>query len=94
MTILINPFVTSGYVSPGYFCDRQTEREQLIREISNGNNLALISTRRMGKSGLIGYCFGNESIACPYYTFFVDRIFGFLRCEGNSGIILKCYSGF
>lgn len=72
MTILTNPFVTSGYVSPEYFCDRQTESEQLIREISNGNNLALISTRRMGKSGLIEHCFGNESIACPYYTFFVD----------------------
>lgn len=72
MTILINPFVTSGYVSPEYFCDRQQESEQLIREISNGNNLALISTRRMGKSGLIEHCFGNESIACPYYTFFVD----------------------
>lgn len=72
MTILTNPFVTSGYVSPEYFCDRQQESEQLIREISNGNNLALISTRRMGKSGLIEHCFGNEAIARPYYTFFVD----------------------
>lgn len=72
MTILTNPFVTSGYVSPEYFCDRQQESEQLLREISNGNNLALISTRRMGKSGLIEHCFGNESIAGQYYTFFVD----------------------
>lgn len=72
MTILTNPFVTSGYVSPEYFCDRQQESEQLIREISNGNNLALISTRRMGKSGLIEHCFGNEAIARPFYTFFVD----------------------
>ena len=46
--------------------------EKLIREISNGNNLALISTRRMGKSGLIEHWFRNESIARPYYTFFVD----------------------
>ncbi len=67
MAILTNLFVTSGYVSSGYFCDWQTESEQLIREISNGNNLALLSTRRMGKSGLIEHCFGNESIACPYY---------------------------
>jgi len=72
MTILTNPFVTSGYVSPEYFCDRRQESEQLIGEIGNGNNLALISTRRMGKSGLIGHCFGKEEIARKYYTFFVD----------------------
>lgn len=72
MTILTNPFVTSGYVSPEYFCDRKQESEQLIGEIGNGNNLALISTRRMGKSGLIEHCFGNEFIARQYYTFFVD----------------------
>lgn len=72
MTILTNPFVTSGYVSPEYFCDRRQESEQLIGEISNGNNLALISTRRMGKSGLIEHCFGDEAIDRQYYTFFVD----------------------
>lgn len=53
MTIIRNPFITSGYVSSDYFCDREKESETLIREVSNGNNLALISTRRMGKTGLI-----------------------------------------
>ena len=72
MTILTNPFVTSGYVSPEYFCDRVRESEHLIGEITNGNNLALISTRRMGKSGLIEHCFGTPGIARQYYTFFVD----------------------
>lgn len=72
MTILTNPFVTSGYVSPEYFCDRQCESDQLVRELENGNNLALISTRRMGKSGLIEHCFGNAAINKAYYTFFAD----------------------
>lgn len=27
------------------------ESEQLVREVMNGNNLALVSTRRMGKQG-------------------------------------------
>ena len=33
-----NPFITSGYVSADYFCDRQQESELLVREVMNGNN--------------------------------------------------------
>ena len=47
----INPFITSGYFSPEYFCDREAESENLMHELINGNNVALISTRRMGKTG-------------------------------------------
>ncbi|MEN6618571.1 MAG: ATPase [Rikenellaceae bacterium] len=72
MSILTNPFVTSGYVSAEYFCDRKLESERLIREIKDGNNLALISTRRMGKTGLIQHCFNDKKIQKNYYTFFVD----------------------
>lgn len=49
MPIIRNPFITSGYISPAYFCDRKKESEILIREVTNGNNIAIISTRRMGK---------------------------------------------
>ena len=72
MNSYVNPFITSGYVSPEYFCDRKEETQQLIKEIKNGNNLALISTRRMGKTGLIKHCFGNKQIQEQYRTFFVD----------------------
>ena len=71
MVINKNPFVTSGYISPEFFCDREEESERLIQEIS-GNNLALISTRRMGKTGLIQHCFQQDGIVHDYYTFFVD----------------------
>lgn len=67
-----NPFITSGYVSADYFCDRQQESEQLVREVMNGNNLALVSTRRMGKTGLIRHCFQFPEIKQGYYTFFID----------------------
>lgn len=67
-----NPFVTGGYVSAEYFCDREHESEELIRQVTNGNNLALISTRRMGKTGLIMHCFARREICRDYYTFFVD----------------------
>lgn len=67
-----NPFIISGYEGAHYFCDRLTETEQLQREIANGNNIALIATRRMGKSGLIEHYFSNPDIQKQYYTFFID----------------------
>ena len=72
MTRINNPFITSGYISADYFCDREAESKQLIREIVNGNNLAIISTRRMGKTGLIQHCFHSKELSKEYYTFFVD----------------------
>ena len=72
MTITRNPFITNGYVSPEYFCDREKESEILLREVTNGNNIALISTRRMGKTGLIQHCFRRKEIQKNYYTFFID----------------------
>ena len=67
-----NPFVTVGYVGERYFCDRKTETDEIIKRIRNGNNLALISPRRMGKSGLIWHCFDNREIRENFYTFYVD----------------------
>ncbi len=67
-----NPFVTSGYVSGYYFCDRRMESQTLIREVTGGSNLALISTRRMGKTGLIMHCFEQKEIRKKYYTSFID----------------------
>ncbi len=45
-TMIRNPFITSGRVSADYFCDRHQESERLVREVMNGNSLALVSTRR------------------------------------------------
>lgn len=72
MAKIINPFITSGYVSPHYFCDREEESRQLIGNIANGNNIALISSRRMGKTGLITHCFNKREIQENYYSFFID----------------------
>lgn len=72
MAYVSNPFITAGYVSSEYFCDRQAESVDLIKQVTNGNNLALISPRRMGKTGLIMHCFTNPEISNEYYTFFVD----------------------
>ena len=68
----INPFITNGYVSPDYFCDRVKETETLTRHLTNGNNVALISPRRLGKTGLIAHCFHQPAVANHYYTFLID----------------------
>ena len=72
MAIVNNPFIVGGYLSPHYFCDREVETEQLIRNITNGRNVVIISVRRMGKTGLIRHCFYQDEIKEHYYTFFID----------------------
>ena len=67
-----NPFVVGKYVSDNYFCDRGKETEFLRKQILNGRDVALISPRRMGKSGLIQHFFNQSSIREEYYVFFVD----------------------
>lgn len=67
-----NPFVTTGYAGPEYFCDRQKETEDLIRLLCNGNNIALISPRRYGKTDLLRHCFAQDVISDNYYTFITD----------------------
>lgn len=67
-----NPFVTNGYAGAEYFCDRVQETEFLTRMLSNGNNIALISPRRIGKTDLIKHLFEQPEIKDSYYTFIID----------------------
>lgn len=72
MSRIKNPFIVTGKIEPEYFCDRVNESNRLIKSISNGNNLVVISPRRMGKTGLIQFCYDKPEIAKEYYTFFID----------------------
>ncbi|MBQ9649000.1 MAG: ATP-binding protein [Prevotella sp.] len=67
-----NPFVVGKYLSDDYFCDRVAETDFLRKQIYNGRNVALISPRRIGKSGLIQHFFNQPDIKDDYYLFFVD----------------------
>ncbi len=70
--MLDNPFITYGYESAEYFCDRKSETKQLIDLLTNGNHVALISPRRMGKTGLLHHCFCQTEIQQHYHTFLID----------------------
>jgi hypothetical protein len=52
-----NPFLTIGYLSPEYFCDRELEYNLLRNNLLNGLNTTLTSQRRIGKTGLIKHLF-------------------------------------
>ena len=67
-----NPFVTNGYVSPEYFCDREKETAKIVSLLTNENNIALISPRRLGKTDLLRHCFGQPEIKEHYHTFIID----------------------
>lgn len=72
MATKTNPFIVTGKIAPEYFCDRVAESARLIKSITNGNNLVIISPRRMGKTGLIQFCYDKSEIRDEYYTFFID----------------------
>ncbi len=72
MVKVINPFVVIGKIAPEYFCDRVSESARLVKSITNRNNMVIISPRRMGKTGLIQFCYDKPEISNEYYTFFID----------------------
>lgn len=67
-----NPFVVGKYLSDKYFCDRVVETAFLRKQIENGRDVAIISPRRIGKSGLIQHFFNQQDVKNQYYVFFVD----------------------
>lgn len=68
----MNPFITTGYKGSEYFCDRIKETENIVSLVTNGNNVALISPRRLGKTDLLKHCFEHEALREDYYTFIID----------------------
>lgn len=48
-----NPFPTSGYYGPEFFCDRVNESNRILNLIKNGESCLLMGNRRLGKTALI-----------------------------------------
>lgn len=48
------------------------ETAQIVELTTNGNNMALISPRRLGKTDLIRHCFLQPEVRERYYTFHID----------------------
>lgn len=69
-TNVTNPFPTTKYIGPKYFCDRNEETKQLIQNISGQQSTTLVSIRRMGKTGLINHVFNK--IMRKHITIYAD----------------------
>ena len=69
---MINPFLITGIIPEPYFCDRQTETQQLVRIIENKAHILLTSARRMGKTQLVYHVYEQPAIKDAYHTFYVD----------------------
>ena len=70
--LLENPFIVGKYLSDKYFCDRSEETENLRKQMLNGRDVALISPRRIGKSGLLQHFFSQADVKERFYVFYVD----------------------
>jgi len=66
----MNPFLTSGYLGPQYFCDREKETEKLLSSVQNGRNATLMAPRRYGKTGLIKNVF--NALPSPVVGIYLD----------------------
>lgn len=67
-----NPFIITGKIPEEYFCDRRLESQKIIRTLTHGNNICLMSPRRMGKSKLILFCYDKPELKEGFYTFYID----------------------
>lgn len=70
--MITNPFIITGDIPSEYFCDRKEESKKLIQMLTNGENVCLMSPRRMGKSKLIQFCYNQEPLCFDYYCFYID----------------------
>ena len=70
--MITNPFIITGEIPAEYFCDRKEESKNLIQMLTNGENVCLMSPRRMGKSKLIQFCYSQEPLCSDYYCFYID----------------------
>ena len=72
LVLMKNPFIITGRIPEEYFCDRRLETQKIICGLTNGDNICLMSPRRMGKSKLIQFCYDRAELKEEYYTFYID----------------------
>ncbi|MFB6318238.1 hypothetical protein [Saccharicrinis sp. FJH54] len=76
-----NPFTTTTYIGPKYFCDRKHESDLILKKVKNGSSITLLSVRRMGKTGLIHHI--NNQLPNDVIGVYVD----ILNTENLTGFL-------
>lgn len=81
-----NPFIVSGYHSPAYFCNRESELAWLTEQFANERNAVLYSWRRMGKTALLKHFFYHLEKTNRGEGVFVDLLGTINLTEANKRI--------
>ncbi|MFH1050170.1 MAG: ATP-binding protein [bacterium] len=71
-----NPFLTTGYISPEYFCDREAETNRIFAEADDSSNMTIFSLRKMGKTGLILHSMSElkrRKFRCIYFDIITTK---------------------
>ena len=94
-----NPFLTAGYHSPDYFCDRERETADLIAAVNNDRNVTLVAPRRMGKSGLVKNVFYHLAQQGEYKCAYVDlraasSVAAALKSLGDADLVYRSERGY
>lgn len=81
-----NPFLTKGYISPEYFCNRNLETKKIANAFKNGRNCTLFSIRKYGKTGLVSHLFHQKSDKKSVYVdlFSTQNVSGMVNAIGNA----------
>ncbi|MBL7111161.1 MAG: hypothetical protein ISS19_04390 [Bacteroidales bacterium] len=74
MKKLQNPFLLVGFYSKEYFCDRESEMEELKDHFNNERNVVLFSWRRIGKTALLKYFMAETIKDGEVETLYVDLL--------------------
>jgi len=73
----LNPFPTIEYISPEYFCDRESELKYIVESIDNQRNITIVSRRRLGKTALIRHSFyqlrKRKDLSLHYFDIYATR---------------------
>lgn len=83
----VNPFPTTGYYGPKYFCDRVGETKTLVSNLKGGQSTVLTAIRRMGKTALIKHVLGK--LPRNWKTIYID----ILRTEKESDLLEEFTGG-
>ena len=71
-TLQDNPFWLGTQIPDKYFCDREKETDDLIRLLTNRNNVVLKAERRTGKTSILHHISTRPAIVNAFNTYYVD----------------------
>lgn len=72
----MNPFLLTTYISPEYFCDRESETKTLLDNIQQQSNTSFFAQRRIGKTALIQqafYLLAKKKTICIYLDIYATQ---------------------